>query len=400
MGLIDQNKDQLGRLLQDLIRFPSVNPPGNEEPIARFLDEKLKNLSFTTELVEMDKGRPNVIAKLSGTTGRPRLLCYSHTDVVPPGDLEDWSEDPFSGKIDGDKIWGRGSQDHKFAIPVLMTAIKAIQDVGLRLKGDLIFAFVVDEEMGGHKGFRPLLEKGYFVDTDAMIYGATGALDGKWIYIGSNGARWYRITVLGKSVHTSKLEKGCNAIVKAAMLVLALQELADKVNRKVHSHTGSARMSVNMVRGGEKENVVPGRCIVTVDRRVTPAEDYEEVTGEIQTVLNRLKQEDPEFRFQMEVTDGPPPVEGQPDSEIVKVLQDAGEAILGVRPKVRGTSGSSDRAWYASMLKKPIAFYAITKAPPLAHAANEYAFISDLVNTTKAYAITFIRYLGVEEEYR
>lgn len=113
---VNEKTSEITGLSQKLIQFKSINPPGNEEEISNFLAEKLRELGFNVKQVEYARGRPNIIAIMKGTTGEKKLLCYAHLDVVPPGDLSKWIVDPFEGKIIGDKIYGRGSQDHKFPI--------------------------------------------------------------------------------------------------------------------------------------------------------------------------------------------------------------------------------------------------------------------------------------------
>lgn len=199
-NMIDENKDDLIRLMQDLIRFKTVNPPGNETPCAEFLAEKLRGVGFTVQLPAVQKERANVVAKMRGKTGNPSLLCYAHIDVVPPGDLSSWKVDPFAEDIEGEKIYGRGSQDHKFPMPPLLSASKAIREAGVKLNGDLVYTFTADEEELSEVGFRYLVENGYFNDTDSLLYFSAGR-KGR-IGVGANGQQVYEITVKGRISHT------------------------------------------------------------------------------------------------------------------------------------------------------------------------------------------------------
>lgn len=393
---INGKTNEIIELSQRLIQFKSINPPGNEEEISNFLADKLRGLGFNVKQVEYAKGRPNIIAVMKGTTSEKKLLCYAHLDVVPPGDLSKWIVDPFEGKIIDDKIYGRGSQDHKFPIAPFIYAWKILDELKVKLKGDLILTFVVDEETGGFYGFKRLVEDGYFDDTDAMLYGGIGTLNSDSIIIGCNGSRTYRITVNGKGAHTAFLEEGVNAIVNAAKLIIKLQHLADKVNVRKHPITGRARMSINLIEGGSKENVVPDQCIITIDRRVTPSEDYNEVTSEILEALKEAEQEISNLKFKLEVIDGMPPATSDPDSEIVKAIKYAAKKVAGKNLKTKGIPASSDYSWYVKRTNKPVAMYSMGNAPPLAHSPNEHALISDLIDTTKVYALTMIKFLGLE----
>jgi len=396
LEIIDSKREELASFLQRLIQFKSVNPPGNEGPIASYIANRLRESGFEVELVEVTEGRPNVVGHLKGSGGKPSLLVYGHSDVVPVGDLMNWTYPPFEGKRINEEIHGRGAQDHKFPIPPLIIAIDAIKEAGLRLKGDLVITVVADEETGGEYGFKWLVENGYFDDTDCMIYGGAGR-DGGVVVVGANGQLATTVIVRGVGAHTGNLEKGVNAIVKANKVISKLQELAEKVSARPHPLTGKARMSINMIEAGEKINVLPDKCVITVDRRITPAENFEDAHNEIQKVLDELKAEDPEMDIELITKPGMHPVASAIDSEIVKVLKSAGEDIRGGEPvRVTGSQGSSDYSWYVNILGKPAASYSMSSTERRGHAPNEYVLVDDLVKTAKAYALTYMRYLGAE----
>src|SRR6266581_1876046 len=129
MAKIAQDQEKLVLLTQKLIRIPSVNPPGNEGPIAELVAAELRALGFKVQLVATEPGRTNVIAVLKGLKSEiPSLCAFAHMDEVPPGDLNAWKKDPFSGAIVNGRIYGRGASDHKFPISGLVLAVKSILD--------------------------------------------------------------------------------------------------------------------------------------------------------------------------------------------------------------------------------------------------------------------------------
>jgi acetylornithine deacetylase/succinyl-diaminopimelate desuccinylase-like protein len=272
----------------------------------------------------------------------------------------------------------------------------AIREARLGLKGDLVITVVADEETGGEYGFKWLVENGYFDDKDCMIYGGAGR-DGNMVVIGANGQLATTVIIRGSGAHTGNLEKGVNAIVKANKVISRLQTLAEKVSARTHPLTGKARMSINIIQAGEKINVLPDKCIITIDRRITPAENFEDAHNEIQMVLDELKAGDPELDIELITKPGMHPVASDPDSELVKVLKSAGEDIRGGKPIiVTGSQGSSDYSWYVNILGKPAASYSMSSTERRGHAPNEYVLVDDLVKTEKAYALTYMRYLGAE----
>lgn len=394
---IDEKKQEILSLSQKLVQFKSVNPPGNEEEISNFLAKKLKAMGFEVRQIEYAKGRPNIIAVKKGTTGKKRLLCYGHLDVVPAGDLSKWEVDPFAGTIIGDKLHGRGSQDHKFPISPFLYAWESLNELGIKLKGDLVFNFVVDEESGGVYGFKRLMEDGHFDDTDSLIYGGIGSVTSEAVVIGCNGTTKYLITVNGKGAHTAYLEDGTNAIVNAAKLIIELQKLADKVNARKDPITGTARMSINLIEGGTRLNVVPDRCIITIDRRTTPSESGDQATREILQVLEASRKMYPGLDCKLDVEEGFPAASSDPKAEIIEILKQSAKVVIGKNLNAVGMPASSDYAWYIKRLNRPIAMYAVANAPLLAHAPKEFAYIQDIIDTTKVYALTFANYLGTED---
>ena len=127
-------------LLQKLVQIPSYS--GNEAEIGEFLIKEVKKFGLDDVRIEQETiGRPNVMSRYKGTIGKPSITTYAHYDTVPTGDITIWIHGPFSGTIENEKIYERGVSDHKFPIPALLYAIKAIKETGVKLKGDVVFDF-------------------------------------------------------------------------------------------------------------------------------------------------------------------------------------------------------------------------------------------------------------------
>lgn len=405
LGLIDQSKDSNVALMQRLVQIPSYS--GQEAEIGEFLIKEVAKFGLDdARIVQQMVGRPNIVARYHGKTGKPSLTVYAHYDTVPAGDITKWTYGPFSGTIVDNKIFGRGVNDHKFPIPPLLFAIKAIKDAGVTLNGDIVFAFVCDEEFGGHKGMRYLVDQG-LCDTDYLLYASTGGGDGKTVGIAANGRGYYRITVKGDTRHTGRNDLGLNAAVKAAKLIPCLEELRQEVNnRRLKFKAGDveiegrARFSINLVHAFLTGNNVPDICTIQIDRRLIPQhETYESGQAEIQAVIDKLKKEDPEFdavvewnperwmNFSVSV----------PDSLLVKSIQRSAKKVLGSEPTIgKGPTGhSSDHGWFKLKYPdRPFASFAIGRGGD-SHTYNEYVTVDGLIDTTKAYALIMMDLLGV-----
>jgi len=403
LGRIDSCEDEIVSFMRKLIQIPSFT--GDEAEIGKFLFDEMSELGLDdVRIVEQMVGRPNVVARYRGETGRPSLTCYAHFDTVPLGDLTQWNYGPFSGEIVQNRIYGRGSCDHKFPIPPFLFAFKAIVDSGIRLNGDIVFAFVCDEEFGGHRGMRYLVDEG-FCDTDYLLYGSVGG-DGKTIGIAANGRAFYRINVKGKTMHTGRNEMGVNAAVKAAELILRLEELREEVNNRTLSFKagdleleGRGRFSINLLHAFMTGNNVPDRCIIEIDRRLIPRrESYDDAEAEIQSVIDELKREDPEFDAW--VSWNPErwmnPSISVPDSPLVESLQRSVDKVLGYTPPIgKGPFGhSSDHGWFNLRYPdRPFASYAVGRGGN-SHTYDEYITIDGLLDTTKIYALSMMGLLG------
>ena len=395
MDYLDSHRDEIISFMQRLIQTKSVT--GDESEIGRLLAEECSKDGLEAEIVEPAENRTSVVARYKGTTGKPRVMVYSHIDTVPPGDPDQWKHPPFSATIADGQMWGRGTADNKIATCAVTMAFRAIRKLGIRLKGDIVFVHVADEEKGGVYGFRNILDEGYAEGVDYLFYGHGGSRE--HIGIAANGSVSVVITVKGRAAHTRSLEEGINAVVKAAELIRRYGELADEVNSRIYRLPGTdtvmrSRFSVNKCSGYVTTNCVPDRCEVIIDRRVTPAEDIRRVEEEIRRVLEEFKADDPEFDAEMSFDPRMDVSVSPADSEIVRSFQRAAERVVGFTPKPRGGSHSSDHGYFVTRHGRPVASYGIGGVGT--HMANERIAVEDIVLTTKVYALTMLDLLGAE----
>jgi acetylornithine deacetylase/succinyl-diaminopimelate desuccinylase family protein len=392
---IESRKDDVTSFMQKLIQTRSVT--GDEAEIGALVEKECSSDDLEVDVVEPLPGRVNVVAKYVGTGDGPRVMMYSHYDTVPAGDPESWRHPPFGGEIHGGYIWGRGAQDDKVATCGLTMAYRAIRELGIRLRGDMVFTHVADEELGGRYGFREILGRGYGEGVDCLFYAHGGSPDA--VGVAANGSRGAAITVKGRSAHTAQLEQGVNAVVHAAALITGLQRHADMVNNREYRLPGTdsvmkSRFSINKVQGYVADNNVPDRCEIYVDRRYTPGETEGQVDQEYADVIAQARQKDPALEVEYVVQPGNLVSVAPADSSLVKGIQRAAERVIGYTPQPVGGSHSSDHGWFVRRHGKPFASYGIGGEG--IHGANERIRVGDVIATTKVYALSMVNILGAD----
>jgi succinyl-diaminopimelate desuccinylase len=362
-------------LLSDLIAIPSVNPPGEKyDEVCSRLRSALEELGFKTRVVEVAKGKPNLIGVLG--EGRPELLFNGHVDVVPPG--MGWETDPFKAVEREGRIYGRGTADMKGALASMVAAVKKVLDEGVTLKGKLIFTATVDEETGGLDGL------GYLVRKEGLRadYCLSGEPTGLNVCRCEKGVYWAKISVKGKAAHGSTPERGINAIEKMAKIISALQSI--KFERE-HKLLGRPTINIGVISGGTKINVVPDYCEILVDRRMLPAEDPGEVKGEIESALRSVKALDPQVEYKVEDLLFADPFELPEDAPLVRMAVEAVQEALGRRPEITGLTGFTDARFTAVDAKIPSVLVGPGNIAQ-AHTANEFVEKRQILDAISVYA--------------
>jgi acetylornithine deacetylase/succinyl-diaminopimelate desuccinylase family protein len=395
LDYIDAHSDEIVAFMQKLIRTRSVT--GDESEMGRLMAQECEKDGLDVEIVEPAENRTSVIARYKGSTGKPQVMVYSHMDTVPAGDPESWTYPAFSATIEDGILWGRGTADNKVATCATTMAFRAIRNLGITLKGDIIFTHVADEENGGKFGFRNILDSGYAEGVDYLFYGHGGRKE--QIGIAANGSASVVITIKGRAAHTRALEDGINAVEKAAELIVRLKKLGDEVNKREYPLPGTdtimmSRFSVNKCTGYVATNCVPDKCEIIIDRRTTPGENIEDAEREIRRVVEEMAAEDPEFEAEVSFNTRMDVSVSPADSELVKSFQRAAEKIVGIKPVPVGGSHSSDHGYFVTKHGKPVASYGTGGAGT--HMANEHIAVEDIILTTKVYALTMLDLLGVE----
>lgn len=384
---IDRMKEEITEFLADLIKAKSVNPPGDTRKAANVITKKFREMGLEPEAVAVDEDKPNLIARINPGK-KPELLLNSHMDTVPPGDLNNWKCDPFEALIERGKMYGRGTADAKSNLVAMVMAFKAILKSDVELKGSLVVNPVSDEEVGGFKGTKYVLDEGYITPDFVII----GEQTDNQIAIVEKGIMWFNIKTFGKTAHASTPWEGVSAIEKMIMLLNRVQEnVGSKIKTQTHPLTPPPSMNIGMIKGGVKTNVVPDVCEVSIDRRFLPDERPSEVKKQITDIIDELKASDPDFKAELEIPLVGPPINTSPDAKIVKISQDVCKD-LNLSSELIGYAQASDGRFFAEQGIQTIIIGPTD--PTLGHAPNEYVTLNDVVTTTKIHALTALRVLA------
>jgi len=338
-----------------------------------------------------DGHRPNVIAKWTGAKAGPTVWVLSHSDIVPPGDLSLWATDPFSVKVEGDRIIGRGVEDNQHGIVSSYLAIKAILDSGEPLTGSVGLAVVADEETGSRYGLDYVLNEHaeLFGKEDWIVVPDGGNEEGTMIEVAEKSMLWVKFIVTGKQCHASTPDKGKNSLVGAARLILGLAALKERFSDRdaLFSPPASTFETTKMEANVPNVNTIPGKDVFYLDGRVLPRYALEDVLGVCKEIAQGVSSETG-LDIQVEpVHVQPAPTPTSAEAPVVKALARAVKAVTGKESKPMGIGGGTVAAFFRKA-GLPAAVWATVSET--AHQPNEYCRISKVITDAKILARLFL----------
>jgi succinyl-diaminopimelate desuccinylase len=383
---IERQRPSLVGLLASLVRTDTTNPPGDTRRAVDLIGARLRRLGVDFQVLAEEPKKPNLLLRLG--SGRPEVLLNSHLDTVPPGDRRAWRHDPLGAQIEGTRLYGRGAADPKASVAAMVTAVETLVRREVPLAGSLLLSLVSDEEVGGARGTEMLVERGLLRPDQVIV----GEVTHNRIAIAEKGLLWVRLVTRGRTAHGSTPWRGVNAIRSMVKVLTALeQEIGARLARESHTLTPPPSLSVGTISGGIATNVVPDRCEATIDRRTLPHEHPAEALAEIDRVVARLREEDPDLDVTVESLQQGPPIETPADAPLVLAAQEVA-AALGLDPTPVGYQQASDGRFFAARGIATILFG--PGIPDLAHSADEYVDLDEVVTAAKFYAQVAVRLVG------
>lgn len=369
-------------LTRELVRFPSVNPPGNEAEIASFLAERMRGLGLEAETQEVQEGRANVVGRLPGGSAPP-LVFTGHVDVVPPGNQK-WEHPPFDAELVDGRIYGRGSADMKGGVASIVAAMTALK--GRDLEGDVILAATCGEE-AGMVGARAMVDRRAIEPGGRLVVAEPTDLN---VFHGEKGVLWLNVRALGRTAHGSMPHLGVNAINGMALLIPRLNEYPFPYEESVL--LGKPTLSLNVIRGGNKTNVIPDYCEIEIDMRTVPGQDHAAITEAVRALADEVARDVEGLRMVVEVVSDVSPFETDSSHQLVKDLVESVRTVRGADPTVGGVAYATDGAHLGPGFDMPVVICG-PGAPGMAHQPDEYVETRQLVEAAEIYRDLAIRTL-------
>ncbi|WP_158055487.1 M20 family metallopeptidase [Halorussus halophilus] len=385
----DVDAEETIDLLGEMVRIPS--PYFEEHDLAEFVYDWLDNYDLEPEYHHVSEPEiteyegDNVIARLEGTDPEaPTLLLNAHMDTVKL--VEDWEEDPCSGRIEDGKLYGQGSCDMKGGLAAVMMAFKTLAESEQELAGDVLLTAVVDEEGPYGLGTDRLIRDGLTDDCDMAIVTEPGPIlaqediENPALLLGARGRYLYDFTVKGKAAHGSQPHKGTSALVDAGRLAEALTE----IEVGSHEKLGDGSICPLMLDSGSQTLSVPERARLMVDRHVVLGEteadvraDAEQVVADLnldsEVEINFREAPDPGIKYGPYVTDE--------DHELVGALQQATRSVAGVEPALGYFASVGDFNYLGDRAGLPTVI--IGPDGENIHGAGEFVYTDEVVEVTE-----------------
>ena len=398
---VEDKREELISLTQDLVKIPTVNPPGEfYSDCVEYLNKRFKSKGFDTQIIraigspgDTDRyPRQNIVANISNGEG-PCVHFNSHIDVVAVG--SGWTQPPFEGKVVGDKIYGRGSCDMKGGLAASIIAVESYLELNPNFTGSIELSGTADEETGGYGGVGYLAEKGILAKPRIDHVIIPEPLNKDRICLGHRGVWWAEIETLGKIAHGSMPFDGDSAIRHMhALLDRFEKELYPILKSKktdmpvVPDGAKESTLNINSIHGGESEEfdglpspLVADSCRIIIDRRFLIEEKLEDVKQEVSSILEDLTTDREGFLFKLRDLFEVIPSLTPEEAPVVQAVKRAVNEVMGSPPEMVVSPGTYDQKHIDRIGKLEDCIAYGPGILTLAHQADEYVNISDMIDS-------------------
>ena len=406
-------RDRLINLVSKLTQFDSYI--GDEKEIAYFIKDELKNMGLDVRSMDVDHelikkrkeyipmpedtsydDRPNVYGTLkgSGDINSRHLYLFGHTDVVPVDENTTWKYPPFSGEIVDSKIYGRGSADMKGGVGVAIVTLEILKKLNIKLKGDVVGQFVIEEEAGGNGTLFAAIKDEFSSKGACIMLEPTGS---NQIMVSNRGAQYFRITVPGTEGGTEYHREIDSAIDNAYIVIQAIKKFSDYRESTVkhplyeHERTTKVPTAVGRIMSGAWPSTIPGEAILEGTVECLPGESIDEIVEEFKNFIikdisshdwfkkNEIKFEKFGLFFESGIT--------EPDHEFIKILSNSTISSINKKPNVIG-GGGSDLRLPVNINKCPTVLFGPGGGP--IHSVDEWVSTDELFKMLQICLLTAV----------
>ncbi len=397
---LGEYRQEMIELQRELVSRVAVGPdqggPG-EGAKAAFLVDLLRRWGLEVENYPAPDARvsggqrPNLVARLPGR--RPeKVWVLSHLDVVPPGDESLWHSDPFTLRVEGDRLYGRGTEDDHQGIVASLMAVKALLDLGVTPSRTVALALVADEETGSAKGLAHLLreQRHLFSEQDLIIVPDAGNPEGTMIEVAEKSLLWLRLELLGQQGHASRPELSRNTLRACAHVIVALEALSREFSRQdpLFDPPASTFEPTRKEANVPNINTIPGRDVFYLDCRVLPDYDLAQVQARVQALGAEVA-----AKFEVTLTveavqEQPSPPPTSPEAPVVQALARAIREVHGREARPQGIGGGTVAAFFRRVGLPAAVWMTVTRS---AHQPNEYCTLTNLLGDARVLAHVFMQ---------
>ena len=417
---IDARRDALIALTQDLIRIPTLNPPGRHYlDICEYLRARMQPQGWDCQMIRAygtpgdsdNYPRWNIIARHKGTRPGECVHFNSHHDVVEVG--HGWTRDPFGGELDGDKIYGRGACDMKGGLAASIIAAEAFVATQPDYAGSIEISATADEESGGYGGVAYLAQQGAYDHVQHVII--PEPLHKDRICLGHRGVWWAEIETHGRIAHGSMPFLGDCAVRHMGAVLDEMEATLWPLLSSKHTEmpvipegARSSTLNINSIHGGAPEQAadftglptpcVPDRCRIVIDRRFLIEEDLATVKSEVTALLEKVKAQRPSFHYEIRDLFEVIPSMTDKDAPVVRTTAAAIERVLGREAGYVVSPGTYDQKHIDRIgkLKNCIAYG--PGVLDLAHQPDEWIGVTDMLDSAKVMALVLDDLLMAENK--
>lgn len=383
--------DGLIEFTRRLVRIPSVNQPGQgEAAVVAAVVDLVRSWGWEPVVEEVAPGRPNCIIRLTGGEPGRTLLFEGHTDVVTPGDPEEWTHDPFGAEVVNGRIYGRGSADMKGGLAAMLFAARAIEASGT-FPGTIVLGVLCDEEemMIGVTDF---VARGHAREVDGAIVCEPEAGE---VCTTQKGAIRLRVDLEGRMAHGAMPHEGRNPIAAATQFITEVGSIEERYQADPGEHPtlGLTYITPTHLTAGSlpQLNVIPSAALLTLDIRTVPGVDHRQILSELGVVADRVSARTG-VEFTTSVLVDRPPTATPHDDPIVQAVAAAHTEVTGTEPVYGGVPGTTDGTILWRDAHIPVVVYG-PGGKWIAHQADEYVEVSDLVRHAESYVAAALRFL-------